>query len=65
MSAPPQPPPGGPSEAAHDSKNASESGSQQQQVIDIFGADLGPAAFTLTLVVLNLMNGASLDSRDQ
>ena len=64
MSAPPQPPPGGPpgeddrgKAAAAAGADGASSSQQPQQVMDLFGADLGPAAFTLALLMLNMLNG--------
>lgn len=55
----PPPPPGAPGlpPGKGDGEGSSSSSSQRQPVLDLFGADLMPAAIVLVLMLLNLMNG--------
>jgi len=60
---PPNPPGGeggGPAGKASSSPQASSTSSDNQQVIDVFGADMAPAVITLALLMLNMLTGLLL-----
>jgi len=59
---PPTPPPGGEGggpAGKEVSSDATETASENQQVIDVFGNDFAPAVITLALLMLNMLSGMS------
>ncbi len=60
---PPTPPPGGegggPAGKAVSSSQASAPASENQQVVDLFGADMGLGLVILALLMLNMLKGTA------